>query len=375
MPAHQVQVGRVQLRLDVLRVGRGRQAHGLRVEALHPAQQLGLGQAELGLGVARLVEQHVLVRLDGAAQVAAVQRVVRGGQRRVLGDVRCLPALGGRAGAGAADHAEALLGDQDQLVEDLADVRLVLGALEQRHQLAGHHGHHGRNALDAELLGDLRVGVHVDLGEHDPAGVLLGQPLQDGAQLLARAAPLGPEVDDHRYLGGALDDLLLEGVLGDVDDERVGRAGRGDPGLLGGRRLAGPLGPGLLGLLGGLAGRLHCCEVDGTAQGGAGGTRIPWLHGTILPRSCRSRVPSAGKVAPRWSAWPEPPVREPSPPVRAGPAGPSSGADPHPRLAPPHPMRPLDRGVPTRGCHSFATSRSVTAPTPPAASPSGYRAT
>ena len=105
------------------------------------------------------------------------------------------------------DRTEALLGDHDQLVQHLADVGLVLGALEQRDELARHHRHDGRNALDAELLGDQLVGVDVDLGEDDPAGVLLGQALQDRAELLARAAPLGPEVDHHRHLGRALHDL------------------------------------------------------------------------------------------------------------------------------------------------------------------------
>ncbi len=276
-------------------------------------QQLRLGQAEPGLGVARLLDQHVLVGLDGARQVTPVQRVVGGGERRVLRPLR-----GGDLGtlgrnAAAADDAEALLGDQDQLVQHLADVGLVLGSLEQRHQLAGHHGHHGRDALDAELLGDQLVGVHIDLGEHDPAGVLLGQALQDRAELLAGPAPLGPEVDDHRHLGGPLDDLGLEGVLVDVDDELVADPGRGDPGLLGGGRLAGPLGPGLLGLLGSLAGCLHCGEVDRATQGGTVETRIPWLHGTILPRSRRRRAPTSRKTPRAGCAVPFSEVADPPP--------------------------------------------------------------
>ena len=38
-----------------------------------------------------------------------------------------------------------------------------------------------------------------------------------GAERAARAAPLGPEVDDHGLLEGALDDVALEGLFGGVD--------------------------------------------------------------------------------------------------------------------------------------------------------------
>ena len=45
-----------------------------------------------------------------------------------------------------------------------------------------------------------------------------GGLLEDRRQRAARTAPLGPEVDDDRRRARALDDLLLEGRLGDVDD-------------------------------------------------------------------------------------------------------------------------------------------------------------
>ncbi|MFK4598217.1 hypothetical protein RKD30_004884 [Streptomyces pristinaespiralis] len=124
---------------------------------------------------------------------------------------------------------------------------------------------------DPELLHQHLVGVDVDLGENEPAVVLLGEALQQRAELLARLAPLGPEVDDDRDLGGALQDVALEARLIGVDHQ----AGRGH-GLA--ATLAGGLGPRLLRLRLGLVGRLHRGEVDDAAHG-----HVPRLHEYILP--------------------------------------------------------------------------------------------
>ena len=83
----------------------------------------------------------------------------------------------------------------DELVDDLA----VLERL------------HGRDRLDAERLGHARVGVRVDLDELDLAVALVDGLLDHRAERAARAAPLGPEVDDDGLLEGALDDVALEG--------------------------------------------------------------------------------------------------------------------------------------------------------------------
>ena len=72
-----------------------------------------------------------------------------------------------------------------------------------------------------------RVGVDVDLGQHPRAAALRGEPLEHRRQLLARPAPLGPEVEDHRHLERPVQHLGLEGRLGDVDDGRARRALRG----------------------------------------------------------------------------------------------------------------------------------------------------
>src|SRR5690606_19260837 len=72
-------------------------------------------------------------------------------------------------------------------------------------------------ALDLHRLRDLRVGVDVDLGQHEPTGILVGQLLEDRAELLAGLAPVRPEVDDDGYVERALGDVLLERLVGDVD--------------------------------------------------------------------------------------------------------------------------------------------------------------
>ena len=80
------------------------------------------------------------------------------------------------------------------------------------------------NALTAgipctpKLVGERLVGVDVDLGQIDLAVALGRLRLQRRAELAARAAPFGPEVDDDRNLVGAVDHMLLEGRLVDVSD-------------------------------------------------------------------------------------------------------------------------------------------------------------
>ena len=58
----------------------------------------------------------------------------------------------------------------------------------------------GRDALDAERLADLRVGVGVDLRQVDLALARVRGLLERRRELPARAAPRGPEVHDHGHL-------------------------------------------------------------------------------------------------------------------------------------------------------------------------------
>lgn len=188
----------------------------------------------------------------------------RGAVRTALG------ALGVRVD-GDTGEAETLLADLDQLVEGLADLGLGHGALEERQRLTGDHRENGRNSLDAELLHQHLVGVDVDLREQEAAVVLDGEPLQEGAELLARLTPLGPEVEDDRDLGGTLEHIALEARLVDVDHQ-------GGRGHRGGATLPRGFGASLLRLRLGLSGRLHRGKVDDAAHGHVSG-----LHAYILP--------------------------------------------------------------------------------------------
>ena len=89
----------------------------------------------------------------------------------------------------------------------------------RRHRLAGLEQHQGRQAADAELGGDLGIGIDVELHEVDLAGVFLGDLRQRRSQRVARSAPLGMEVDQHgplrtQHVGG-------EAEVGDRPDAGV----------------------------------------------------------------------------------------------------------------------------------------------------------
>ena len=163
---------------------------------------------------------------DGGVGAAGLelQRALAGPPREPDADERV-----GLGGDDAVEEALDLRRRQraDELVDDLA----VLERLD------------GRDRLDPEGLREARVGVGVDLDERDLAGALVDGLLDHGPERAARAAPLGPEVDDHGLLVGALDDVALEGLFSRFDGhaariERHGfsdRRGRRDAGRRGGR--------------------------------------------------------------------------------------------------------------------------------------------
>src|SRR5262249_21163908 len=75
-------------------------------------------------------------------------------------------------------------------------------ALGQRADLGGGdlaalEEHQGRYALDAVFLGRLRIVVDVELRDGDLLGHVRADLLQGRGDLLARAAPFGPEIDEH----------------------------------------------------------------------------------------------------------------------------------------------------------------------------------
>ena len=104
------------------------------------------------------------------------------------------------------------------VLQELAQLGLGQGAWESVHQLPVLDQHHGRDGADLEGAGQLLLGFDVDLRQAERAVVLGSQLLEDRAERLARAAPLGPEIDQHRDLQGGLEDLGLEGGGGGVED-------------------------------------------------------------------------------------------------------------------------------------------------------------
>ena len=235
MTADQVQVGRGDLCLHVRRtVGRRLRA---RPAGRGPAPGAAVRPAPGPAWPRRCPGRRTArsVRLDGAAEVAAVQRVVR---RR--------PAAGrrGSAGAGAssdcrsarvdreAGDAEALLGDRDQLVEDLAD----LGLGRRRPGRAASPGRRpprrprecpGRRTAGRAAGWRRRRSWRARMR---PAYSSASRS-STGLSCLHGSAPLGPEVDDDRDLGGALEHVALEGLPRSTSITRRdgGGAGAGRP--------------------------------------------------------------------------------------------------------------------------------------------------
>mmetsp|Transcript_7318 Transcript_7318/g.32994 ORF Transcript_7318/g.32994 Transcript_7318/m.32994 type:complete len:211 (+) Transcript_7318:733-1365(+) len=95
------------------------------------------------------------------------------------------------------------------------------------HHLAILEEDDGGQAVDAVLLHQVRVGVHLDLHNLQLVAVVgLLSLLHNLADQLARAAPGGPEVDEHGDVG--LEDLLLPVRTGDLLD---GAGGHAPPGV------------------------------------------------------------------------------------------------------------------------------------------------
>jgi hypothetical protein len=86
----------------------------------------------------------------------------------------------------------------DQAALEIQLVRAVrCGAdLDVGHFTALENGK-GRDGAHAELGGDFRVFVDVDLHDLHLAGHLVGNFLKARGDHLARAAPFGPEINDH----------------------------------------------------------------------------------------------------------------------------------------------------------------------------------
>jgi len=172
--------------------------------------------------------------------------------------------------------------DPQQLVEKALHLGLRQRALEQRDRLALHDREDRRDALDLKGLAQPRVGVEVDLGEHPRTAGSMREPLEDGTELLARTAPVGPEVDDDGDGHRGVDDHGLEVGFGHIaHDPRAG-----------GRRACPVLAGGASGSSGGP--RCQRGQVDGTV-----GVEGRLAHDSIIAApvqrretTCTSRRPT-----------------------------------------------------------------------------------
>jgi hypothetical protein len=95
---------------------------------------------------------------------------------------------------------------RQQRVEELIDRLRGLRAHELGDHFTVAKRLHRRDALDPKRPGDGGVGVDVQLDQLHLARASGGGTLEHRPQLTAGSAPLGPEVDHHRQLAGALDD-------------------------------------------------------------------------------------------------------------------------------------------------------------------------
>ena len=218
--------------------------------------------------------------------------------------------------AGARDRAAG--GGAHQLGDELPRLLLRDRAGELGDQLALPDRLDRGDALDPQALRECGVGVDVDLGQHPGAAALRGEALQHRGELLARAAPLGPQVEHDRHLEGAVEHLGLEGLLGDVDDRGPRGTGRG--GRAGRRCRLGPRR--------GLGAGLDGGEVDRAGEGGGqlgllglrarvGASGTGGLHDLDHPTAARTVSGVPGRPVSR--------PRSRRPPRRRRPAGPARG--------------------------------------------------
>ena len=70
----------------------------------------------------------------------------------------------------------------------------------------------GRDAPNVVAHGRGAIGIHVQLANLQFSGILAGHDIDSGPHLLARAAPLGPEIHQNRHVGP--EDLLVESGVG-----------------------------------------------------------------------------------------------------------------------------------------------------------------
>ena len=166
-------------------------------------RQVTAGQPGDGVGVAGFVVQDLVEQGAGGAVIIALERPVG--------------ALEGLLDRRRTGHA-------GQPRDEIVDLALGQRAGEAVDGFALGERVNRRDRLDAEGLGELRVFVDVDLDQPHLAARTLHRLFQRWAELLARAAPRRPEVDDDRRLLRGVEHVGLEvGGVAVLDEVRTAR--------------------------------------------------------------------------------------------------------------------------------------------------------
>ena len=177
---------------------------------IHPSAQVA-ASARLGDGVS-------IGALAVIGERVSIGRGSSVGAGSVIGDVA-------RVGEDCCLHArvsllrglQVLIGfGYEVLVEHGADIGFLGETRAFVHQLSLVKQLHRRQALDAEMRRQFALLVGVDLGHLELAGVFVGQFLEDRSEILTGLAPVGPEVDQHRFLERFFENQILEILHADI---------------------------------------------------------------------------------------------------------------------------------------------------------------
>src|SRR5215217_2938397 len=110
------------------------------------------------------------------------------------------------------------------------------GAHEAIDRTAASKGEDGRDRLHAELPGDARMLVDIDLDELDGARLFGDHLFERRRQLATRTTPGGPEIDQHGHIARGFDDIGAEAGIGGFADQAFGNGGCGTGGAIHGNR-------------------------------------------------------------------------------------------------------------------------------------------
>ena len=125
----------------------------------------------------------------------------------------------GDRGHGAGDAV--LTGHLEDLPHELAQRLLRHLLIDQRHRLPRHHGHDRGAGPQAQRLQHGGLLRHVQTREHEPSRLGVDRVRELAVERLARRVPGHVQVQQHRHLGGELDQLLQQTLVGVRDHPRA----------------------------------------------------------------------------------------------------------------------------------------------------------